>query len=58
MWVDLAKYSGGFLSFFYVPWSTALMGMGASLVIGVASGLVPAIRASRLSVVDGLRKVV
>ncbi|WP_435015973.1 ABC transporter permease [Tundrisphaera sp. TA3] len=56
--VDLSEYSGGFLPFFYVPWSTALIGMGASLFIGLASGLVPAIRAAQLSVVNGLRKVV
>lgn len=57
-YVDLSQFSGGFLPFFYVPWSTALMGLAASLAIGLASGLVPAILAARLSVVDGLRKVV
>lgn len=56
--VDVSKYSAGFLPFFYVPWSTALLGLAASLAIGLVSGLVPAVRASRLSVVNGLRKVV
>lgn len=56
--VDFSKLTGGFIAFFYVPWATALLGLGASLAIGLASGLVPAIRAANLSVVDGLRKVV
>ena len=56
--VDLSQYSGGFLPFFYVPWSTAIGGLVVAIAIGVGSGLVPALRASRLSVVNGLRKVV
>jgi len=56
--VDLSQYSGGFLPFFFVSWPTALMGLALSLVIGFASGFLPAINAARLSVVDGLRKVV
>ena len=55
---DLAKYTGGFLPFFYVPWSTAIGGLLVALGIGVFSGLFPAMRASQLSVVNGLRKVV
>ncbi len=56
--VDLSQFSGGFLPLFYVPWSTALLGLAVSLLIGFASGFIPAINAARLSVVDGLRKVV
>jgi putative ABC transport system permease protein len=56
--VDLSKYTAGFLPFFFVPWSTALIGVGASLLIGFLSGIFPAIRAAQLSVVNGLRKVV
>jgi putative ABC transport system permease protein len=55
---DISRYSAGFVPFFYVPWDTALMGLSASLVIGLLSGLIPALQASRLSVVDGLRRVV
>jgi putative ABC transport system permease protein len=55
---DIARYSAGFLPFFYVPWNTALMGLGLSLLIGLASGVLPAARAAQLSVVDGLRKVI
>jgi putative ABC transport system permease protein len=56
--VDLSKYSGGFLPFYYVPWNIALFGLGVSLLIGLLSGLFPAVRAANLSVVDGLRRVV
>lgn len=56
--VDVARFSGGFLPFFYVPWNTALLGLGVSLFVGFASGLVPAFLAANSSVVDGLRKVV
>jgi len=56
--IDLGAYTGGMLPFFFVPWSTALIGLGASLVIGFLSGILPAFRSSRLSVIDGLRKVV
>jgi putative ABC transport system permease protein len=55
---DVSPYSGGFLPFFFVPWRTALLGLGISFAIGLASGLLPAIRASNMSVVNGLRKVV
>jgi putative ABC transport system permease protein len=56
--VDLSKYSGGFLPFYYVPWNIALQGVAISLFIGLASGLYPAVRAANLSVIDGLRRVV
>lgn len=47
-----------FLPDFYIPWSLALAGLGIALAIGLLSGLIPAWNASRLSVVNGLRKVV
>jgi putative ABC transport system permease protein len=56
--VDIAPYTGGFLPLFYVPWPTALLGLGASLLIGFLSGIIPAYFSSRLSVINGLRKVV
>jgi putative ABC transport system permease protein len=56
--VDISRYSAGFLPFFYVPWMTALWGQLAAVTIGLASGIIPAIRAATLSVIDGLRKVV
>jgi putative ABC transport system permease protein len=56
--VDISRFTAGFLPFFYVPWSVALQGLAVALVIGFASGLVPAIRAANLSVIDGLRRVI
>ncbi len=55
---DLSRFTGGFLPFFYISWSTALMGLGLALFIGFWSGFIPAVRAARMSVVNGLRKVV
>lgn len=55
---DIAPYTGGFFPFFYVPWNIALMGLIGSLVIGLVSGLIPALGAANTPVVEGLRKVV
>ena len=56
--IDLSRYSVGALPFFYVPWSLAFMGIGVSILIGFVSGVFPAIGAARISVINGLRKVV
>ena len=37
------------------PWSAALLGIIASVVVGLAAGLVPAQRAARMSPIDALR---
>lgn len=55
---DVSPYTGGALPFFFVPWPTAILGMGASLMIGLLSGIFPATAAARLGVIQGLRKVV
>jgi putative ABC transport system permease protein len=55
---DISRFTMGFLPFFYIPWPTAAAGLALSVLIGFASGIVPAVRAANLSVVDGLRKVV
>ena len=55
---DLSRFAAGMLPFFYIPWLTAAIGLVASLLIGFVSGIVPAYMASRLSVINGLRKVV
>jgi putative ABC transport system permease protein len=57
-WVDLSRFTGGFLPFYYVPWNIALEGLAVSLFIGLVSGLYPAVRAANLSVIDGLRRVI
>jgi len=56
--VDLSKFTAGFLPFYYIPWNIALLGLGVSLFIGIVSGFYPAIKAAKLSVVDGLRRVI
>jgi len=42
---------------FRVAWTTVLAALGVSVAIGTLSGFVPAIRLSRISIVDGLRQV-
>jgi putative ABC transport system permease protein len=49
--------AGGFLPGFDVTGRTLLAGAGVTLVMLLASGLVPAMRAARLPVVQALRKV-
>jgi putative ABC transport system permease protein len=44
--------------FFFVPWKAAIAGFITSLLIGLLSGLFPAIIAANTSVINGLRKVV
>lgn len=55
---DISPYTAGALPFFFIPWSTALWGFATSILIGLLSGLFPAVSASRLGVIQGLRKVV
>lgn len=55
---DVSPYTAGALPFFFIPWQTALLGLGSSLMIGLVSGLFPAVAAARLGVIQGLRKVV
>jgi putative ABC transport system permease protein len=55
--VDVSRFVQG-MAVFYVPWPIALFGLGTALLIGFVSGLVPAVRAANLPVLDGLRKVV
>jgi putative ABC transport system permease protein len=56
--LDIATLTGGIFPFFFVSWDTALLGLGVSLFIGLGSGIIPALLAARLSVINGLRKVV
>ena len=50
----LAKASGGMLSTQTVPMETWLTGLALMTVIGVVVGLLPALRAQRLKIVDAL----
>jgi putative ABC transport system permease protein len=55
--VDLSTIDAG-LAMFYIPWRTALWGLALAALVGLMSGLIPAWQAARVSVIDGLRKVV
>jgi putative ABC transport system permease protein len=41
-----------------LPWDVMAYGLAIAAAIGLASGMIPAVLAARLSVVNGLRKVV
>jgi putative ABC transport system permease protein len=52
----LAKLVESFLPVFYVPPRALLVGVGLAVLLGIASGGLPAFQAQRLSIVDALRK--
>lgn len=47
----------GLLPFFYLPGGAIAAGMAVALVVGIVSGMLPAVTAMRLRVVDALRRV-
>jgi putative ABC transport system permease protein len=47
----------GLLPFFVLPGKAILAGLGITLAVGAASGVIPAVGAMRLRVVDALRRV-
>lgn len=49
--------SGGFLPVFYLAPAKMFMGLAVSVVVGIAAGLIPALTAVRLKIVDALRKI-
>ena len=56
--LELSKFNFmGFLPPMSVYWSTVGTGIAFALVIGTVSGLIPALQASRLRIVDALRRV-
>ena len=52
-----ASMPGGFFPPMSIYWGTVLTGVAIAVAIGAVSGLVPAVRASRLRIVDALRRV-
>ena len=52
----LAKVVQNFLPVFYVPARSLLVGLGLSVLLGLASGGLPAYLAQRLSIVEALRR--
>jgi putative ABC transport system permease protein len=49
--------TGGLLPFFYLPPDAIALGVGLALLVGVLAGILPALAASRLRVVDALRRI-
>lgn len=49
--------TNGLLPFFYLPVNAVVAGLLLALAVGAASGLIPAIGAMRLRIVDALRRV-
>jgi putative ABC transport system permease protein len=49
--------TGGLLPFFYLPLDAMAIGLGLALTVGFTAGILPALSASRLRVVDALRRV-
>jgi len=47
----------GLLAVFYLPWDRLMQGMTLAVVVGLAAGLIPAVGAMRLRIVDALRRV-
>lgn len=48
--------TGGFLPFFYVPTRDLAVGIALVLMLGLVAGIVPAVQAMRLRIVDALRR--
>ena len=49
--------TGGILPYFYLPPIWIVAGIGTALLVGTAGGILPAISAMRLRVVDAIRRV-
>lgn len=56
--IEGSKFNaGGFLPPMTVSWTTVTIGVAIAVLMGATSGLVPALQASRLKIVDALRRV-
>ncbi|HET9489151.1 MAG TPA: FtsX-like permease family protein [Methylomirabilota bacterium] len=49
--------TGGMLPFFYLPPDAIALGLALALMVGLLAGILPALSAGRLRVVDALRRV-
>jgi len=49
--------TGGLLPFFYLPASAIVSGLALALIVGLLAGILPAFSASRLRIVDALRRI-
>jgi putative ABC transport system permease protein len=57
-WLIIAQGdpTGGFLPVFYFPPRDLALGVGLVLMLGLFSGMIPALQAGRLKIVDALRR--
>ena len=53
----LEENMGSMVPYFRIEASTAAQALGFSLLLGVAAAVIPAVRASRLTVTDALRRI-
>jgi putative ABC transport system permease protein len=53
----LAKVLAGLLPLFFLPTRDLFIGLGVSIVLGIATGIFPALQAMRLRVADALRRM-
>jgi putative ABC transport system permease protein len=49
--------TGGLLPFFYLPAKAIVSGLALALMVGLLAGILPALSASRLRIVDALRRI-
>jgi putative ABC transport system permease protein len=49
--------AAGFLPPMTVSWTTVAIGVAVAVLMGATSGVIPALQASRLRIVDALRRV-
>jgi putative ABC transport system permease protein len=49
--------TGGLLPLFYLPPDAIVLGLALALAVGLAAGILPALSAARLRVVDALRRI-
>jgi len=54
--ISLGDPTGGFLPIFFLPVKDLLIGGGIVLLLGLLSGVFPALQAKRLKIVDALRR--
>ncbi|MGO8765618.1 MAG: ABC transporter permease [Limisphaerales bacterium] len=53
----LAQNLAGLLPLFYLPTNALFIGFGISIVLGIVTGIIPAIQAMRLRTADALRRM-
>ena len=56
-WSMMGDPTGGFLPFFYLPAKFMILGAFLALAVGAIAGVLPALSAMRLRVVDALRRI-